>query len=175
MYQINSESEGAEGSDIVPEDDEGSQSDDAMDANSGPPGMDNVKTDAEDVKASGMTQQTADMASSSHEPPGRRMQQQSDVGIASSSQHSAASHADELQAVAPNPPAMEQTLPYEAGPSSLPSLQTLPYHLVSGTQHGKAGHGQQADLVDLTDASGSAKKRKQSDIRGFLSPRALQH
>lgn len=201
MYQINSDSEGDEGSDIVPEDDEGSESDDALDATNGTPGMDDVKTDVEHVKVPGMGQQTAGLASSSHQFPGKAgqsmlyNQQHSDVGIASGSQHSPASHADRSQAVVDNPLAMEQTLPYEAGPSSLPSQQTLPYHLASGTQHGKAGDSQQADLVDLTTAataasspvqgsslgtpvspvSGSAKKHRQADIRGFLSPRALQH
>ena len=208
MYRINSDSEGDEGSDIVPEDDEGSESDDALDANDGTPGMDDVRTYAEGVKALGMGQQTADLASASHGPPAQAEQrvpcdqQQSDVGFASSSQHSAASHADRLQAVALDLPAMEQTLPYEAGPSSLPSQQTLPYHFASGPQHGTASHSQQADIVDLTDpektkpaaataalsplqgsslgspaspVSGSAKSRKQADIRGFLSPRAAQH
>lgn len=206
MYQINSDSEGDEGSDIVPEDDGGSESDDILDAaNNEVPGMNGVKTDAADVKGSGMGQQTADPASSSHEPfheAGRHVlcdQKQSDVGIASCSQHSAASNADSLQAVALDPTAMEQTLPYEAGPSGLPSQQTLPYHAAAGTQHGNAGHSQQADLTDpentqptagtaasshvqgsslgspASPVSGSAKKRKQADIRGFLSPKALQH
>lgn len=206
MYQINSDSEGDEGSDIVPEDDEGSESDDVLDAaNSGAPGMNDVKIDAEDVKAPSMGQQTAALASSSHELHHKAgqlalcNQQPSDVGIASGSQHSAASDADRLQAVTLDPPAMQQNLPYEAGPSGLPSQQTLPYHAASGTQYGSAGHTQQADMVDLTDpenaqptaasslvqesnlgspaspVSESAKKRKQADIRGFLSPRALQH
>ena len=201
MYQINSDSEGDEGSDIVPEDDESSESDDALDAKNGIPGMDDVKTDAEQVKAPGVGQQTADLASSSqqsHGKPGQSMlynQQQSDVGTAIGSQHSPASHADRSQAVVDNTPAMQQTLPYEAGPSSLPSQQTLPYHLASGIQHGNAGDSQQAEMVDLTTAataasspvqrsslgspvspvSGSANRHRQADIRGFLSPRALQH
>lgn len=177
MYQINSDSEGDEGSDIVPEDDEGSVSDDALDA---------VQPGGEHGTAAAMEQHA--LASSSHQPRGHAEQsmlcnqQQGDVGAASCSQHSA----------------MEQTLPYGAGQNSF-SQQTLLYPPAPGTHHNNAGHSQQAGMVDPADTqptaaaaalspvhgsskgspaspvSGSAKKNRQADIRGFLSPRALQN
>ena len=214
MYQLNSDSEGDEGSDIVPEDYEGSQSDDASDAEN------DVKPGAEHMDAAG-----PELASSSsiHAAPGKAEQSmlsrqpQSNAGVGSASQHSADFD--------PPASALEQTLPYEPGPSSLPSQQTLPYHLASSTQVSKASYSQQAGTVDLTDpgepqelapnadvqvpagegdasaeqrvgaeptasssplqgttlgspvlpTSGSAKKQRQADIRGFLSPRARQH
>lgn len=189
MYQINSDSEGDEGSDIVPEGDEGSESDDALGANiDGTAGV-NDRLGSEHGKAAGMGQHAIDLASSSHQPPADAEQsmlcnqQASDVCAASCSQHSA----------------MQPTLPYGAGRSSLPSQQTLLYPPAPGTQHSNAGHSQQAGMVDPDDtqptavlaasspvhgssigspvspASGSAKKNRQADIRGFLSPRALRH
>ena len=187
MYQINSDSEGDEGSDIVPEDDEGSDSDDALTADNGGTASTDVKPGREHGKAAGSGQHATDLASSSQQPPGDAEQsmlcnqQASDVCAASCSQHGA----------------MEQTLPYEAGHTN--SQQTLLYPPAPGTHHRNAGHGQRAGMVDPDDTqptavlaasspvhgssigspvspvSGSAKKNRQADIRGFLSPRALRH
>lgn len=236
MYQINSDSEGDEGSDIVPEEDEGSQSDDDASGadNGGAPGMDDVEPEGESTEAAGVEQHGDELASSSRpklckgEQCPLSKQQESNAGVASSRQHSADSQ-HRGQAAAVETQALEQTLPYEAGPSSLPSQQTLLYHCASDTQRSSGSHTQQAGstVVDLTHAeaaqelpesaglhatphqedapaqqriravatastiaspptqgpilgspitplSGSAKKQKQADIRGFLSPQAVR-
>ena len=225
MFQLNSDSEGDEESDIMPEEDEGSQSEGTSDERDAEPAdMTAAEPDSELAEAVNLPEGSTKLAGSSGSIPHKHQQ-------TSSKQHqhradTADCSADSQQAalVDGRAAAAEHTLPYEAGPLSLPSAsgeQTLPYPAVSDSQVGQADHNQQPDAVDLTHAddtqklpnmagspsailgehvseqsasqnevaavpsiasplgattpsspaSSSAKKQRQADIRGFLSPR----
>lgn len=150
MYQINSDSEGGEGSDIVPEEHDGSQSDDASGSDNGDtPDMDGVDPRGEHTEAAGVGQHGTETASFPHPDPGKGdttplPKPQESSATASQAQDSADSHGDGGEETALEMQALEQTLPYEAGPTSLPSQQTLLYHVASSTQLSDTSHAQQA-------------------------------
>ena len=150
MYQLNSDSEGDEGSDIVPEDGVESQSGHNSDAAND----DDAGTREVEHTAAGAQEHDAEPAGSSHDIPRGPAQALPDTDSAAKAlQHSL--HSQQQQSTAADVSSAVLTLPYEAGLGSAPPSapeQTLSYQAASNSQLYQAGHPQQTGPIDLTEA-----------------------